>query len=132
MHAHDPFGELNPICGSNEPQHKHSFGAINLIRGCLGAVARKNILLVCEDHKYGWYDEEAAESVHRQLTIEGANVTKIIVGLPTNKPNMAVKSAMQEADEVIFFARLGDQGRFNSHYSECSSIMSYALNTFML
>ena len=39
----------------------------------------------------------------------------MIVDLPENRPNPHVQAAMNNADEVIFFSRLGDQGRFNWH-----------------
>ena len=39
---------------------------------------------------------------------------------------------MNSADGVIFFARIGDQGRFKSQYHGPLSVMSYAMNAGML
>ena len=50
------------------------------------------------------------------------------VGLPENRPNAEVQAAMNAADRVVFFSRLGDQGRFNWHYTGPPCVMSYALD----
>ena len=70
--------------------------------------------------------------MHRELLARGATVKKMMVDLPENRPNAAVQAAMNNADEVIFFSRLGDQGRFNWHYVGPHCVMSYALNEEML
>ena len=54
------------------------------------------------------------------------------VGLPENRPNAEVQAAMNAADRVVSFARLGDQGRFNWHYTGPPCVMSYALDEAML
>ena len=112
--------------------YRGSAGAANLIDGCIGDVAGKLVLLVCEDPRHGWYDEAAPEHVRRELVARGARVTKMIVDLPENLPNPHVQAAMNNADEVIFFSRLGDQGRFNWHYVGPHCVMSYVLNEGML
>ncbi len=117
----------DPVAG-----YRGSAGATNLIDGCIGDVEGKLVLLVCEDPKHGWYDAAAPEHVHRELVARGATVTKMIVDLPENCPNAAVQAAMNRVDEVIFFSRLGDQGRFNWHYVGPHCVMSYALNEDML
>ena len=38
---------------------------------------------------------------------------KLTVGEPKNHAITAVQEAIDAADEVIFFARIGDQGRFS-------------------
>ena len=42
----------------------------------------------------------------------GATVKTLTVGEPKNHAITAVQEAIDAADEVIFFARIGDQGRF--------------------
>lgn len=54
------------------------------------------------------------------------------VSLPDNRPDADVQAAMNEVDEVIFFSRLGDQGRFHWYYTGPHCVMSYALNEGML
>ena len=107
-------------------------GAANLIDNCIGDVEGMTILLVCEDPRHGWYDSAAPDLVHRELLARGATVRRMMVDLPENKPNEAVQTAMNDVDRVIFFSRLGDQGRFNWHYTGPPCVMSYALNEGML
>ena len=107
-------------------------GADNLIYSCMRNPAGSLVLLVCEDPSLGWYDDAAPDLVEKQLTLHGAQVTRMKVGLPTNSTNAALVAAMQAVDAVIFFARIGDQGRFKPRYANRRSVMSYALNIDML
>ncbi|MEK9960964.1 MAG: hypothetical protein VXB94_05310, partial [Rhodobiaceae bacterium] len=109
-----------------------SAGAANLIDNCLGNVEGMTILLVCEDPRHGWYDSAAPDRVHRELLARGAAVRRMMVDLPENSPNADVQAAMNEVDRVIFFSRLGDQGRFDWHYTGPPCVMSYTLNEDML
>jgi len=107
-------------------------GAQNLIEGCLGDVAGKTILVVAEDPALGWYDSAAPACVKSVLAEMGAVVRTIQVGAPQNHAIDAVQQALDTADEAIFFARIGDQGRFKPQYRGPRSVMSYALNAGML
>ncbi|NBR03009.1 MAG: hypothetical protein EBT94_07760 [Alphaproteobacteria bacterium] len=124
------------VAAENAPLHDmdlaRSSGAANLIDNCLGNVEGMTILLVCEDPRHGWYDSAAPDRVHRELLARGAAVRRMMVDLPENRPNADVQAAMNEVDRVIFFSRLGDQGRFNWHYTGPLCVMSYALNEAML
>ena len=107
-------------------------GAINLIEGCLGDVFGKTVLVVAEDPRLGWYDAAAPAIVEVILMEMGAIVKTLTVGEPKNHAITAVQEAIDAADEVIFFARIGDQGRFKSQYRGPRPVMSYALNAGML
>ena len=107
-------------------------GAKNLIKGCLGDVFGKTILIVAEDPQLGWYDAAAPASVEAVLMEMGATVKMLMVGAPKNHAIDAVQIAINSANEVIFFARIGDQGRFKSQYHGPCSVMSYAINASML
>ena len=107
-------------------------GADNLIYSCMRNPAGSNILLVCEDPSLGWYDNAAPDLVEKRLILHGAQVTRIKVNLPTNNTDTALLAAIEAADAVIFFARIGDQGRFKPWYASRRSVMSYALNIDML
>ncbi|MEX0503031.1 hypothetical protein AB3X55_05485 [Alphaproteobacteria bacterium LSUCC0719] len=109
-----------------------SAGAANLIDNCIGNVEGMTVLLVCEDPRHGWYDNAAPDRVHRELAARGATVRRMTVDLPENHPNAEVQAAMNDVDRVVFFSRLGDQGRFNWHYTGPRCVMSYALNETML
>jgi hypothetical protein len=107
-------------------------GATNLIHSCMRHPAGKHVLLVCEDPYLGWYDAAAPDLVQQQLILHGARVTRMMVGLPTNNTDTALEAAIAAADAVIFFARIGDQGRFKLRYANRQSVMCYALNIDML
>ena len=113
-------------------------GALNLIEGCLGDVVGKEILIVAEDPQLGWYDAAAPTSVASLLGEMGAIVKTLMVGAPENDALPVVQRAIDTVDEVIFFARIGDQGRFKSQYNfvsqsgRSSAIMCYARNASML
>ena len=114
------------------PAQNHGGGAANLIENCIGEVKGLTVLLVCEDPRFGWYDSAAPDLVHDELLARGATVRRMLVGPPGNQPNTDVQTAMNQVDEVIFFSRLGDQGRFHWHYTGPHCVMSYALNEAML
>ena len=113
-------------------------GALNLIEGCLGDVVGKAVLIVAEDPQLGWYDATAPASVAAVLKEMGATVKTLMVGAPENSPFDFVQTAIDAADEVIFFARIGDQGRFKSQYKFVSqnqkpcAVVSYVRNAAML
>ena len=118
--------------GATAPHGAAVRGADNLILSCLRSPAGMNVLLVCEDPSFGWYDAAAPDLVHQRLKHHGAKVSRFMVGLPTNSINSALEAAINAADAVIFFARIGDQGRFKPRYAGRQSVMSYALNIDML
>lgn len=107
-------------------------GAKNLVDGCLGDVFGKTILIVAEDPQLGWYDAAAPASVEAVLLEMGATVKMLMVGAPKNHAIDAVQIAINSVDAVIFFARIGDQGRFKSQYHGPRPVMSYAMNAGML
>ena len=74
-------------------------GAQNLIEGCLGAVYGKEILIVAEDPRLGWYDAAAPASGEAALLEMGASVKKLMVGAPQNHALTAVQTAIDAADE---------------------------------
>ncbi len=121
-----------PAGGSGALSTALRSGARNLIKGCLGDVAGKTVLVIAEDPSLGWYDAAAPASVESVLAEMGAVVKTLQVGAPQNHPIDAVQQALDEVDEVIFFARMGDQGRFKPQYRSPRSVMSYALNAEML
>ena len=113
-------------------ENKLKLGAKNLVTGCFSDVFGKTVLIVAEDPTLGWYDAAAPASVETALEEMGAKVKTLIVGAPKNRIFKFVQAAIDSVDEVIFFARIGDQGRFKFQYDSPHSVMSYALNAEML
>ncbi len=124
--------KASPDDSGNYPEDPLRLGAINLIEGCLGDVFGKTVLVVAEDPRLGWYDSAAPAIVEAILMEMGATVKTLKVCEPKNHAITAVQEAIDAADEVIFFARIGDQGRFKSQYRGPRPVMSYALNAGML
>lgn len=94
-------------------------GASNLLTNCLEVCAGEKLLIVFEDPALGWYDEAPAELVAEVASELGVQVTLRRVGGPDNRyvgDNAATDAAQsidKDFDCCIFFARIGDQLRFD-------------------
>ena len=121
-----------PVGGDWSTSDALRSGARNLVDGCLGDVNGKTVLVVAEDPALGWYDSAAPACVASVLGEMGAIVKNLRVGAPQNQAFTPVQQALDTVDEAIFFARIGDQGRFKPLYRGPRSVMSYALNAEML
>ena len=88
-------------------------GARNLLLNCAGLRAGDRLLILHEDPALGWYDDEAPSFVAEVARELGARVRLRQVGGPSNefKEEGAVIDA--DCDCCLFFARIGDQLRFD-------------------
>ena len=129
-------GDIKTASDRVSDQHQDELalraGALNLINGCIDDVTGKSVLLVCEDPELGWYDSKSPTMVATCLREMGAKVSILPVGMPQNGPIAEIQTAMDSMDEVIFFSRIGDQGRFDPHYVSPHSTMCYARTASML
>ncbi len=80
----------------------------------------------------GWYDEAAPEAVGSAAKELGASLTMLKVGKPENETDPVVKAAIADHDCTIYFARIGDQGRFDEMVPGKRSIMCYVRDIEML
>jgi len=119
---------------SNDQFSGVSEGALSLLRNCVGATEGDRLLIVEEAADAGYYDPLApglAASAGRAM---GLHVYETQAPPGINNPeDMAVfVNSLRGFDHVIFFARVGDQIRFNSVESLPPATMCYTLDSTKL
>lgn len=109
-------------------------GARNLLINCAGAEAGMRLAVICEDPSLGWYDAEAPQAVRAAAAAMGLEVTMISAGGPAEDAALprGAADALRTHDQTVFFARLGDQGRFSPQAAPRAPVMSYAYTGKML
>jgi hypothetical protein len=109
-------------------------GARNLLLNCARASAGESLLIVHEDPALGWYDLAAPRAVADEAKRLGMHATQVMVQGPDKSGNLSAEllAAMAQHDQTVFFARIGDQGRFSIRHSGRPAVMSYAINAVML
>lgn len=107
-------------------EHDLLAGAYNLLVNCGEAKAGDKVLVVHEDPALGWYDLAAPQSVATVATQIGALAELIKVGDPINGMPSNVAAAIDASDVTVYFARLGDHGRFGASRERGVSVVSYA------
>lgn len=101
-------------------------GARNLLVNCGEAKAGDKVLVVHEDPALGWYDLAAPQAVAAVAAQIGAAAELIKVGDPINSMPTDVAAAIDASDVTVYFARLGDHGRFGASRERGVSVVSYA------
>ena len=103
-------------------------GVHNLLVNCAGVARDDRLAIICEDPSLGWYDGIVPEAVDKTANNMGLHTTVISVNGPSpdcTLPPNAIE-ALESHDHTVFFARIGDQSRFNLHADAQAPIMSYA------
>ena len=103
-------------------------GAKNLLINCARLSSLDRLLVILESPILGWYEEEIATIVISEAEDMGIRTEKIIVGEPKNKSDSILEELINKHDCTIFFARVGDQDRFEKKTIKKKRIMSYARN----
>ncbi|MFK7854777.1 MAG: hypothetical protein AB8B79_11715 [Granulosicoccus sp.] len=111
-----------------------SEGARGMLRDCVGVKAGERLLIVSEPKGVGYYDDDMAQATAAAARSSGLQVyeTQAPVSLNTTDDIAAFIEVLRGFDHVIFFARVGDQLRFNDFTELPSSTMCYALDRDML
>ncbi len=109
-------------------------GARNLLINCAGVKAGDTVLILHEDPALGWYDLAAPNAVAEEARRVGIHASLMMVQGPDKSGKLSDKilAAMAKHDQSVFFARIGDQGRFSIQHSGRPAVMSYAINADML
>lgn len=109
-------------------------GADNLLHGCIDAKAGERLLVLREDSRHGFYDCAAAAFVADYARIIGLDVMEMDVDAPDEGLGLppGVSEAMLHVDHALFFARIGDQLRFEVMPGHCSKTVSYAFDAACL
>ena len=109
-------------------------GAHNLLINCAGLATNDRLAVICEDQTLGWYDSVVPEVVCETAGTLGLNTTMVSVNGPTSDralPQNAM-DALATHDHTLFFARLGDQSRFNLQPTARAPVMSYTYTADLL
>ncbi len=110
------------------------FGARNLLVNCAEAQTGERILIAHEPPGLGYYDNRVVDCVASAAEGLGMQAICMDVGFDSQARALpaAVKLAIEGADVVVFFARLGDQLRFSEMPEGKRIVVSYALCPDML
>lgn len=101
-------------------------GIHNLLVNCAQVQSGESLLIVHEDPSLGWYDMEAPEAVSEAAIRMGLTTTMMQVGGPTLAKDSKILDGITAHDSTIFFARIGDQDRFDDKRKPERSVMVYA------
>ncbi|MGI9501594.1 MAG: hypothetical protein ACR2RE_00880 [Geminicoccaceae bacterium] len=109
-------------------------GADNLLLYCVAACPGEHVLIVREDSRHGYYDCTVSAFVADRARVLGLAVDEVEVGPPGVDRDLPAEliTAMATVDHTIFFARMGDQLRFDGLPGRCSKTMVYAYDVACL
>ena len=102
-----------------------SEGARNLLLNCARVELGDRLLILHEDPALGWYDIQAPMLVARIARELGVRVELRQVGGPDNRFLENATLIDKDSDCCIFFARIGDQLRFDRAIAGHTRVMSY-------
>ena len=105
--------------------------AANLFFDCGDLKDSASVLIVHEPPGLGYYDDALAGrlvSVAREMGLR-AELAEVAFDREAEALPKAVIDAMREADLSVFFARIGDQLRFQAFPEGTRAVVSYALDT---
>ena len=101
----------------------------NLLNNCAELNENDTLLVISEDSKFGWYDKDISIAVYDYAKNKlGLSTELLIVGEPKNNAKNTLEKIIDNYDCAIFFARIGDQERFEKPLSNTKRIMSYVRN----
>ncbi|MGI9488295.1 MAG: hypothetical protein ACR2RF_20930 [Geminicoccaceae bacterium] len=109
-------------------------GADNLLLNCVDARAGDRLLIVREDSRHGYYDCTVSAFVADRARVLGLAVLEVEVGPPGVDLDLPqdLKAMMAKVDHTVFFARMGDQLRFDGLPGQCTKTVVYAYDAACL
>lgn len=109
-------------------------GADNLLFGCMAARPGERLLIVREDSRHGYYDCTVSAFVADRARVRGLAVEEVEIGPPGVDRDLPpdLMAAMAKVDHTVFFARMGDQLRFDGMPGRCTKTMVYAYDVACL
>lgn len=111
---------------------KLSEGARNLLLRCGEFGPGSEVLIVHEDPALGWYDLAAPMAVADAAGKLDLKVGFLKVGAPSEQLPSLAAELMERHQNLIFFARIGDQDRFAERPPGSREVMCYIRNARML
>lgn len=109
-------------------------GADNLLLNCVAAQPGDRLLIVREDSRHGYYDCTVAAFVADRARVLGFAVEEVEGGPPGTDRDLPadLMASMAKVDHTVFFARIGDQLRFDGLPGRCTKTMVYAYDAACL
>ncbi|WP_158971416.1 hypothetical protein [Chachezhania sediminis] len=101
--------------------------ARNLLVDCAGLGAGDPLVVCVEAAEHGWYDDAVADAVAQAAADMGMSVRQCVAGPPEADQPAEVEALLASDSNIVFFARVGDQGRFDGHVGG-RRVMVYARN----
>ena len=102
-----------------------SKAAHNLLIDCAGLTQSDSLLIVREQESLGWYKNDISEYILKSAEKIGINASLHEVGPPEISQSKDFFEKLNQFNCVIFFARLGDQNRFEEKGFTTKRVMSY-------
>ena len=104
---------------------KLSQGIDNLLFNCAELKPKDELLIIREKESLDWYKNDVSELLKSEAINKGLKTKVIEVGEPDNSNKNSLLTAVNEHTCTIFFARLGDQDRFEEKKYYSKRVMSY-------
>lgn len=106
-------------------------GAKNMLLHCGAARAGERVLIAYEPTEFGYYDDDAVPCVAQAAQELDLSVSTLDVGFSPDNPHLTpeLRAHFEEADIIVFLARLGDQLRFSDMPEGQRIIVSFALDS---
>ena len=101
-------------------------GANNLLRNCADISDQDTLLIISEDPALSWYEKDISDAVSEMANNMGIKTKVLEVGGPQNDSKNKLTEIINDFDCTIFFARIGDQDRFDTSSFKTKRVMSYA------
>ena len=115
---------------NSDPGKCAQLGAQNMLVNCANASSGERLLIAYESPSFGYYEADAISCVEAAAAALNLIVEKHDVGFSPNSPYLddELKNKIEQADIVLFLARLGDQLRFSKMPKGKRTLVSYALD----
>ena len=101
-------------------------GVKNLLYNCANISKNETLIIILEDPALGWYKKDIAVAVLIEAEETGIKTTILEVDGPQNDSKNKLTETINDFDCTIFFARIGDQDRFDTSSFKTKRVMSYA------
>ncbi len=103
-------------------------GCRNILINCANLSQTNTLLIIKEDEKFGWYKKDVSEAIFDEAIKLGIKTDILKVGEPKNNSKNKLAKIINNYDCTIFFARIGDQDRFEKQSFKTKRVMSYVKN----
>ena len=100
-------------------------GAKNILENCADLSKNQTLLIISEDPVLGWYKKDITDALAEEAKGMGIKTTILEVGGPQNDSKSTLTEVIDDFDCTIFFARIGDQDRFDQSSFNTKRVMSY-------